>query len=353
MRQILVERLAREFFASDRILQATPRAEAEALRADLESGTIDPDLPHPRRTVAVVRRMDDAAGRGPATMAEAATAAPRSPRPLELPAEDYRGLRERLPARAGEPGALEEHADAYTLGIVLGQTETEVTFATYQFPKRPWDTWWDAIQDRLDEHSVVQAVSESGVAVPAPGSDSACVSGDSWDSGSLDAMPHARFQHTAVWTGSVMIVWGGDLGGHKKNTGGRYDPVTDTWLPTSTAGAPTARDEHTAVWTGDRMIVWGGRDGGYVNLNTGGIYDPNADAWTPLTTTGAPAARYDHTASWTGALMVVWGGYGGAYEITGGRYNPATDTWTPVTTTGAPAARYQHTAVWTGSRLVV
>ena len=32
----------------------------------------------------------------------------------------------------------------------------------------------------------------------------------------------------------------------------------DTWTATSTTNAPTARAGHTAVWTGSEMIVWGG-----------------------------------------------------------------------------------------------
>ena len=42
------------------------------------------------------------------------------------------------------------------------------------------------------------------------------------------------------------------------NTGGRYDPATDSWRPTSTQNAPSARSGPTAVWTGSEMIVWGG-----------------------------------------------------------------------------------------------
>ena len=45
------------------------------------------------------------------------------------------------------------------------------------------------------------------------------------------------------------------------NTGGRYNPSTDSWTATSTTNAPSARDDHTAVWTGSEMIVWGGYDG--------------------------------------------------------------------------------------------
>src|SRR5437868_5772782 len=34
--------------------------------------------------------------------------------------------------------------------------------------------------------------------------------------------------------------------------------IGDTWTPTSLTGAPDARGSHTAVWTGSEMIVWGG-----------------------------------------------------------------------------------------------
>ena len=68
----------------------------------------------------------------------------------------------------------------------------------------------------------------------------------------------ARYFHTAVWTGSEMIVWGGLLTCGYSNTGGRYNPGTDSWTATSTTNAPAARNSHTAVWTGSEMIVWGG-----------------------------------------------------------------------------------------------
>ena len=43
--------------------------------------------------------------------------------------------------------------------------------------------------------------------------------------------------HTAVWTGSEMIVWGGHIANSpfETNTGGRYNPGTDSWTTTSTA----------------------------------------------------------------------------------------------------------------------
>ena len=67
------------------------------------------------------------------------------------------------------------------------------------------------------------------------------------------------------------------------------------------------------------MVVWGGVAAVY--LNTGGRYDPVTDSWTPTSTGTVPSPRYAHTAVWTGSVMVVWGGYGaGGYLNIGGRY---------------------------------
>ena len=71
-----------------------------------------------------------------------------------------------------------------------------------------------------------------------------------------------------------MIVWGGYDGlppNYVVNTGGRYDPVMNIWDMTSTAGAPSPRQSHTVVWTGSLMIVWGGQSA-RGDENTGGRY---------------------------------------------------------------------------------
>jgi hypothetical protein len=96
---------------------------------------------------------------------------------------------------------------------------------------------------------------------------------DVWSPTSVGTgVPGARTAHTAVWTGSDMIVWGGDAQGFEWRTGGRYDPASDTWVPTGTTGAPAGRGGHRAVWTGSRMIVWGGSTGSSKPQNSGGVY---------------------------------------------------------------------------------
>ena len=150
-----------------------------------------------------------------------------------------------------------------------------------------------------------------------------------------------------------MIVWGGFNDTSYLNDGGRYNPSTDSWTETNLANAPAQRSAHTAVWTGTEMIVWGGYDADIsMAFNTGGRYNPSTDSWTATNTTNAPTARDYHTAVWTGTEMIVWGGGFRGFD-TGGRYNPSTDSWTATSTTNAPTARYDHTAVWTGSEMIV
>jgi hypothetical protein len=173
---------------------------------------------------------------------------------------------------------------------------------------------------------------------------------DSWTATSTTNAPVRRFEHTAVWTGREMIVWGGSGG---LFTGGRYNPNTNNWTATNTTGAPTGREFHTAVWTGSEMIVWGGENGG--SLNTGGRYSPSTNRWTATSTTNAPDARGGHTAVWNNGEMIVWGGLEqpSTYFNTGGRYNPSTDSWIATSTTNAPTARFNHTVAWTDSEMII
>lgn len=181
---------------------------------------------------------------------------------------------------------------------------------------------------------------------------------DAWTATSVGAnVPTSRSLQSAIWTGTEMIIWGGfvSLGSVYYNTGGKYNPSTDVWVATSTgANVPTIRASHTAIWTGTEMIVWGGYAPNSA-MNTGGKYNPTSNAWA-TTSIGAnvPSARERHSAVWTGTQMIIWGGIDIASFNTGGKYTPGTDTWT-TTSVGAnvPASRAGHSAVWTGSKMLV
>ena len=200
------------------------------------------------------------------------------------------------------------------------------------------------------------------------GDGSCCTAGrydpttDHWTSVAYQNSPSRRYSHTAIWTGSEMIVWGGsEIFNFNLNTGGRYNPRTDTWRPTTTINAPKKRVGHTAVWTGREMIIWSGTDPHMPPFyddpgNTGGKYDPITDTWTPTSLSGAPESRFSHTAVWSGREMIVWGGQSGErydYLSSGGRYDPINDSWIATSDVNAPDIRTDHSAVWTGSEMVI
>jgi hypothetical protein len=232
-----------------------------------------------------------------------------------------------------------------------------------------------------------------------------------WRAVSLLQAPSARAGHAAVWTGSEMLIWGGregwDLANFKEN-GGRYQLSANLWRPLSAVNAPRHRSEMVSVWTGTEMIVWGGQAeksellgdggryhpatdrwlaiassplapprlmpfavwtgeelvvwGGYVStspncLNSGFRYHPGRNVWRPISQSGAPAGRAWGEAVWTGTEVLVWGGTADATKATclddGAAYNPATDTWRPLPSANAPSARMMHCVGWTGQEMVV
>ena len=119
-----------------------------------------------------------------------------------------------------------------------------------------------------------------------------------------------------------MIVCSEGLGGaNPLDTGGRYDPSTNSWTATTTSNAPSGRSGHTAIWSSNEMIVWGGSNTSFNILRTGGRYNPVSDSWSATSTTNAPSARSAHTAVWTGNKMIVWGGSNDVNDFnTGGAY---------------------------------
>ena len=110
--------------------------------------------------------------------------------------------------------------------------------------------------------------------------------------------PVSRQEATAVWTGTEMLVWGGYTGspGYEvpQGTGARYNPATNVWTAMTTTGAPSARYDHSAVWSGTQMIIWGGQ-GNFYTDSSGARYNPSTNTWTALATTGGPQERVNST----------------------------------------------------------
>jgi len=191
----------------------------------------------------------------------------------------------------------------------------------------------------------------NGIDTPALGALYDPFSGDVRSVATGGAPPGRGIDWPVVWTGSRVLFAGGAGGGGR---GGAYDPIENRWHPIATADAPPERFGDVGVWTGSRLVVWGGQAlTGPTFSNTGSVYDITLDRWTPTSTTNAPSPRAEHCMVWTGSRVIVWGGTAGTPLGDGAEFDPATNTWAALPTAGAPTPRTRPRCVWTGRELVV
>ncbi|WP_198653415.1 Kelch repeat-containing protein [Actinocorallia populi] len=164
----------------------------------------------------------------------------------------------------------------------------------------------------------------------------------------------ARSSHTAVWTGEEMLVWGGqgapddprDSYATLLTDGAAYDPDSDTWRVMAKSPL-SGRTGQNAVWTGSVLLIWGG-DAHRKKLKDGAAYDPAKNTWTALP--DAPDARSGAQTAWTGTEALFIGGSGSSPKG-GVGYNPATGTWRALP--DPPFRSYNwSTSVWTGEELL-
>lgn len=188
---------------------------------------------------------------------------------------------------------------------------------------------------------------------------------DSWRELSSVGAPSPRQQHTAVWTGKDLIIWGGaEAMGNTLELadGGRYRPADDRWFPF--ASAALNRNGPRVAWMDHELFVWGGTNP-IPNrvIAGGGVWNPTANSWRSLPARNTPAPRLSPTAVWTGHEVFVWGGFtpleaslggqGYAGSRSGAAYVPADHRWTPLPEDSAIPARGNHSAIWTGSEMIV
>ena len=105
-----------------------------------------------------------------------------------------------------------------------------------------------------------------------------------------------RHGHVAVWTGSEVVLWGGERPGRAPQ-GAAYDPERDTWRRLARSPLEN-RSGAAAAWSGSEVLIWGGMNGGGL-LDDGAAYDPATDRWRAL----APSplsGRIPLASAWTG-----------------------------------------------------
>ena len=343
VRPVLVERLLRRRVAWDAELQAQAREAAARLAA------VGGPEELRRASEAKVQLVEARAG------SHNDAKAWERPGVLQLQPDELARMAADFPA-PGEVSSPRETITGIELRATLEKGGGHLVAIVAEVPKVLAEIWWQQHRDEYQSSLPGRLTAKPGpLSTPKRTPAAKATTSDPGGTWWVDTLPSlGAYLHTAVWTGSEMIVWGGSDTAGKMNLGGRYDPVTDTWSPTSLVNAPEPRARHVAVWTGTEMIVWGGLGNGQYNWPTmGGRYDPSTDSWSTTSTTDVPSGRIRATAVWTGSEMIVWGGFRLGETGTGGRYNPSTDTWTATNSTDAPTARSFHSAVWTGSEMIV
>ncbi len=346
IRPILAEKLLCELYYSDREMHSDVYARAENFRASLKSSPFcEKDGGRYERIVFINEEL--------APPPEHAGPEGSQP-PVLLGRSLFEDLFSAMPPD-GSCSKIVERDDRFVIFRTIGKNFGSIELESVSFYKIPLDDWLAGrplSQGALLEIPVPDFSFQIFSDAFAPGKLLDCTPEEGfWSTISSGTnTPAGRQLHSAVWTGTEMIVWGG-VNTTSLRTGGRYFPATDSWLPTSTGtNTPAARYYHSAVWTGTEMIIWGS------GSNTGGRFNPATNMWS-LTSQGTncPSSRTMHTAVWTGTEMIIWGGsYNTTKYNSGGRYVPSSNSWSLTSTgTNVPSPRSQHTAVWTGTEMIV
>lgn len=160
-----------------------------------------------------------------------------------------------------------------------------------------------------------------------------------------------RIHPATVAMGKSVFIWGGrNSAGAALDTGAIYSPATDSWVLVSQTGAPTSRSLSTAVWTGSVVIVFGGVDDSGNNLlRDAYTYDPNAKTWTTL----PPAATHRCRALglWDGTRAIFLGGTDVNNLPIAGADRFDLTNWTTSSASGDPGPLLGPAAAFDGSTL--
>jgi N-acetylneuraminic acid mutarotase len=246
---------------------------------------------------------------------------------------------------------------------VTGHFDDSASTTCQRTSEHPEVTVGDPVEQVLwcRQQFVITGFRDAAVPSPEPTPTAAGTIAGTWDA-IADAPIQGRTGHSAVWTGSEMIVWGGEPGPATTDdtrisdgsNGSGYNPTTNSWRVI--APAPIAgRAGHGATWTDKEMLVWGGwRASDQERLADGAAYDPVNDMWrklppAPLSSSGGIAA------TWTGRELIVFDGItdaGGPITVEVASYDPEADSWSSLPKLEMPAS---HTviATWTGQDLLV
>jgi hypothetical protein len=162
-----------------------------------------------------------------------------------------------------------------------------------------------------------------------------------------------------AWTGSRLIVSGGDDDADGPTDGAALDPVSGAWSPIAARPEPGTCGGDTACtgrWTGRTVLF----------PASGLAYDPAADRWSSIAGPRPDTPAPGEPAVWGNGRLLTFGTPAGSDDDAGdtveadtgpaknaaGAYDPAANRWQAVPA-GPLSGRSMHTAVWTGDALLV
>jgi len=109
-----------------------------------------------------------------------------------------------------------------------------------------------------------------------------------------------QFAGAAAWDGRELLLVGA---GPQARSSYAFDPATNRWR--RLASLPATRIGPGAVWTGTRLLVYGGQTAkGTRYLRDGAAYDPRTDRWTAIPA-GPIANPAGAVVAWTGGSLIV------------------------------------------------
>jgi N-acetylneuraminic acid mutarotase len=352
-RPVLSDRLIQSWFDNDLRIHREAREQAQAA---LRNPTPDHSDLYPAGFRSRFQYVLEDAGDG---ALHAAFASVRDLAPgIPLNLARFKAICSRLEG-TGSFWTLEEHPTYFEIERPLEHEGRMIAMESIRVPKQDFQSWWTHQIPSLPLKEPTRAGERRAFRLPMVICAEFSREPDHWVHSSLSDLPDPRTDHTAVWTGTEMIIWGG-RNESLLNSGSRYSPATDTWtaLPIGSA-CPSERYSHSAVWTGSEMIIWGGRDLHGNMFHSGGIFAPQTDCWRTISEgEGCPTGRSFHSALWTGAEMIIWGGMGDRSETTyfntGARYSPISDSWTPTSIDpNCPSGRVGQAAVMADGDMII
>jgi hypothetical protein len=133
-----------------------------------------------------------------------------------------------------------------------------------------------------------------------------------------------------VSIGNQLFVWGGvNESGTALNSGALYDARTDSWrVIANDVNTPSPRSDATAVWTGGVVVVYGGMDpANPTAFADGARYDPADDVWLPVSS--GPTERVGPVGAFAQGLVLFFGGSDASGALVAGLdlYDTERDEW--------------------------